>query len=623
MKRRDFLKNVPLAIVPLFSNKLFAAPMSLTMAEAALFNNAIGEDRIFVIVQMDGGNDGLNTVLPLDQYTNLAAARSNILIPDTSALVLGNFQTGLHPAMTGMKSLYDQNLLCVVQGVSYASPNQSHFRSGDIFTSGSDANVVLDTGWVGRYLEYAYPNFPSAYPNATMPDPLSIQIGSSVSRGLMGYDASTAQLVPSTYTGGLAQLQSFQNTTTPGSNAGDEIAFLRAQHAFADQYAVRINNAYSAGTSTQTYSGGTLGQQLKIVARLIKGGLKTKVYWVRQGGYDTHNAQVDSANKTQGTHANLLAELSGSIQTFMNDIIAMGLEDQVMGMTFSEFGRRVKSNGSTGTDHGTAGPMFVFGKHVNPTVLGVNAVIPATSTSSTYVPTQFDYRQIYQAMLQGWFCVPSGDAASILGSQTPLSATDTSCLFVLPLEFLKFVAEKANKNDAHIEWITATEQNVLRFEVERSVDGVAFKKIGTLPAKGHSHEPIRYEYLDKDLPLAKNLLYYYRLRIVEADGVETKTEIRTVRFENTNTLSADIYPNPNHEGLLHIRLNGELIPDSTLEIILTDSFGRRILHLRENGRYAVNNQVDLNLDSISQDGIYFISIIHEAHAISQKIVIQR
>jgi uncharacterized protein (DUF1501 family) len=631
MKRRNFLKNVPLAVVPFFSNKLFAAPMSLTMEEAAMLTTATGEDRVLVIVQMDGGNDGLNTVLPLDQYTNLAAARSNILIPQSSALVLGNSQTGLHPAMTGMKTLFDQNKLCVVQGVSYANPNLSHFRSHDIMTTGSDANVVLTSGWLGRYLEYQYPGFPTAYPNVTMPDPLSIQIGYSVSPGLAGYEVTTAQMINPWFNGGLGQVQSFINGTTPSGNAGAEIQFLRSQQLAADSYANQINNAWNGGTNNMTYAASptgvwnNLGNQLRIVARLIKGGLKTKVYWVRAGGYDTHDYQVDSSNKTQGSHANLLKELSDSIATFMADITSMGLEERVMGMTFSEFGRRVQSNSGVGTDHGTAGPMFMFGKYVNPGILGQNAAIPAVASWNTNVPTQFDYRQVYQAVLQGWFCVPAGTTASIIGSQTPTPSVNTSCLVSapLPVELLRFDVSKANVNDAHVEWITANEQNISRFEIERSTDGENFRYVTAFKGKQHAHDAQIYSYLDKNLDTSKNLTFYYRLKIVETDGRENFTEIKSLTFQQgIKDISADVFPNPINDNILHVVLKGNYDKSATVEINLSDAYGRRLLSFTENG-YESGQQLDFTLNEISANGVYFLSILHNNRNYVQRLIIQR
>jgi uncharacterized protein (DUF1501 family) len=629
MKRRDFIKNMPLAVVPFFSNRLFAEVMPVSLEDYAYFNNVIGEDRVLVIVQMDGGNDGLNTVLPLDQYTNLALARPNILVPDTSALQLGNFQTGLHPAMTGLKSLYDQNRLCVVQGVSYASPNQSHFRSGDIWVSGSDANSVLDTGWLGRYLEYYYPNFPAAYPNATMPDPLSIQIGSTLSRGLLGYSISTGQAVPSNFNGSITQLQSYANSSNPGGNAGTEISFLRNQQIYANQYANAIVNAWNGGTNSIAYPasptgvGNALGNQLRIVARLIKGGLKTKVFWVRAGGYDTHSNQVNAGNTATGTHANLLQELSDAIYTFMTDVTNMGLEERVMGMTFSEFGRRIKVNGSGGTDHGAGGPMFIFGKYVNPTVLGTNAVISATTATSAVVPVQFDFKSVYQGLLQGWFCVPAVDTATFLGTQSPEIVTNTSCLgLVLPIELLRFTVEKANQKDVHIEWITATEQSVVRFEVERSIDGVSFRKIDAKKAVGHSHVASRYETLDRNVPLEKATTFYYRLRVIEEDGSETFTEIKTVTFDqNEKGISAEVFPNPIQNGTIHMVLKGSFQTESVTEITLTDSFGRRLIELSKEN-YGAGQQIDLELPNAAS-GVYFLSIINAQQTYTQRVVLQQ
>ncbi len=625
MKRRDFIRNVPLAVVPFFSNRLFAEVMPVSMEDYAYFNTFNNDDRVFVVVQMDGGNDGLNMVLPLDQYTNLAAARPNILIPDTSALVLGSFQTGLHPALSGLKNLYDQQKLCVVQGVGYASPNQSHFRSGDVWTSGSDAATVLETGWLGRYLEYNYPGFPSAYPNGTMPDPLSIQIGSSLSRGLMGYSISTGQTVPSNFSGSVTQLQGYANTSVPSTNAGFEAAFLRNQQALANQYATSVVSAWNAGTNSITYPtspagvNNSLANQLRIVARLVKGGIKTKVFWVRAGGYDTHANQ----GGVTGTQANLFTELSEAISAFMTDCTNMTIADRVMGMTFSEFGRRIKSNGSNGTDHGAAGPMFVFGNYVNPTVIGSNAVIPANASSGAFVTPQVEFSTIYQGILQGWFCVPSSATATILGGQVPTIVTNTSCLSApLPIELLRFVAEKANKKDVHLEWVTATEQSVLSFDVERSTDGKYFTKIDSKKAVGHAHSATRYDILDTNVPHHKGDTFYYRLLVLEEDGNKTLTEIQSVTFEsNEKGISADVYPNPSYDTAIHLVLKGSYEAESVTEITVTDSFGRRILET-SGDNYAAGQKVDLELSNVA-NGIYFLSIINANQSYTQKVVLQK
>lgn len=586
MKRRDFIKSVaPLAVVPFFSNKLFAAAYtpSVLDAETAFLAVNTNNDRVLVVVQLTGGNDGLNTIFPMDQYSNLMAARSNMLMPDTAPLVLGSSQTAIHPAMTGLKSLFDEQKLTIVQNVGYASPNFSHFRATDIWNTGSNSTEILSTGWAARYLEYAFPGYPDAYPSTAMPDPLAVQIGSNLSLGLQGNQVSTGQTVPTSFNGNITSLTTYRNATNPGGNMGTELSFLRDQQLAANQYAQRIVATWNAGTNQATYaatSSSNIAQQLKIVARLIKGGLKTKIFWVSIGSFDTHANQVVASDKTTGTHANLLRSLSDAIRAFQTDLQLMGLEDRVVGLTYSEFGRRVRSNGSIGTDHGTASPMFVFGSKVNGGIIGSNPVIPASTTTSTQVAMEFDYRSIYASVLQNWFCVPQAQAETILGNNAiSLNNFQSSvCSEVLPIELSKFSVEKANKADAHLEWITANESNTSRYDIERSTDGKQFAKVGEMKAAGHSHVPTRYDFLDKNLPLSTAQIFYYRLKINDLDGTSTFTEVRSIAFERVgNNLAADIFPNPSTNGKCQLILRGGIQEDILTEISISDLYGRQVM----------------------------------------------
>jgi uncharacterized protein (DUF1501 family) len=627
MKRRDFIRAAaPLAVVPFFSNQLFAAAMPHTLQDEAMLGMLGPEsDRVLVIIQMSGGNDGLNTVLGLDQYSKLAAARSNVLIPDTSALVLGSTQTGLHPAMTGLKSLYDDRKLAVVQGVGYANPNFSHFRANDIFNTGSDSTEVLTTGWIGRYLEFAFPGFPEAYPSALMPDPLSIRIGSSTNLALQGYEISTGQTVPSNFNGSLTQLLSYQNTSLPTGNAAVELAFLREQQQYTNQYGTRIIGAWAAGTNAATYPAAAGGQnlpaQLKIVARLIKGGLKTRVYWVSMGGFDTHAAQVGT-DKTTGTHANLLKELSDSIATFQADLLQMGLEDRVTGMTYSEFGRRIMSNGSAGTDHGTAAPMFVFGKKVAGGIIGSNPIIPSGTalTVNSQVPLQNDFKAIYQSILRGWFCLSEADANATLGDTTaPNVPINGGCGGVIPVELVRFMADRANLADGHLTWTTASENGTESFEVERSTDAKKFSKVGELAANGHAHNAQNYDFLDKNLPLNSASVFYYRLKIKDLDGSVRLSEVRSIEFASKSaTLTADISPNPSN-GQLTLRFKSGVELDKMTEITVTDLYGRRVMQFSEN--YAADSMVKLDLETAAS-GIYMVTIKNGTNTLVQKVVVQ-
>ncbi len=614
MNRRDFIKNIaPLAVVPFFSNRLFAAIPQLTQEEHTLLSNAmISDDRILVVIQMNGGNDGLNMVLPLDQYSNLAAARANVLIPDTAALTLGAFPTGLHPAMTGLKSLYDDNKLTVVQNVGYNNFSLSHFRAMDIFASGSDSTQMIESGWLGRYIEYYYPGFPTAYPSVNEPDPLAICMGSSVAQALQGFTQNTSQQIPSTFTGSLVQLLGYANTSVPTTPAGAEVEFIRLQQGFANAYATQIINAWNLGiNSSTTYptastNNNNLGQQLKIIARLIKGGLRTKVYFASIGGFDTHTGQTDAINHTIGFHANLLKELSDSIFAFQTDLGLLGLDHRVLGMTNTEFGRRIKSNAGIGTDHGTVSPIFLFGNYVNPTVIGANPIIPANVQNNTQLQMQIEYREIYMSVLQNWFCLSATEADDVLlNNQTPLNSVLAPC-GVLPIEVMTFRAEKVNHQDALLSWTTASEQNSAAFEIERSTDARNYRFVGKLAAAGHSHEYLSYTFTDKDLQIADNQTFYYRLKLIDTDGAYAYSEIRRLVFSiDSQEMEVTLFPNPSADGSCQIYLNQDLPQDAYSEIFLKDLFGRVIAE----ASMHLDTQVQtLNFGQNISSGTYYIVV---------------
>ncbi len=213
----------------------------------------------------------------------------------------------------------------------------------------------------------------------------------------------------------------FKDPVSP-SYVGKELAYVREVQRQTDKFGDVIVAAYNKSknlstkypTTTSTSTSNNLTNQLKIVARLIAGGLKTRIYWVSTGGFDTHSDQVDTRDFTKGAHANLLKGVSDNIAGFMDDCKLLGLEDRVAGFSFSEFGRRIKSNGSRGTDHGAAMPVIYFGKNVIPTVVGNNPIIPATATADSNIPMQYDFRSIYGTFLSQWFCVPQPDVNKLL-----------------------------------------------------------------------------------------------------------------------------------------------------------------------------------------------------------------
>ena len=422
MKRSQFLKLGSGASLAFLINGLPISTYASNPLLRLLAKQTSATGRVLVLIQLNGGNDGLNTVIPLDQYSALSAARSSVLIPQTSVLSLaGTSATGLNPAMTGIRAMYNNGLVNIVQGVSYPNPNFSHFRATDIWTSGSDSTQYLNTGWLGRYLDNTYPGYPAGYPGASMPDPLAVQIGTGVSPVVQGPQVSMGMAI--------SDINSFYNIVNgtvnpaPATPAGHELTFIRYISQQTQAYTSVIQKAAGASSTLSTQypaSGNSLSDQLKIVARLIKGGLSTPVYVVSMGSFDTHATQVDPNDHTQGTHASLLGQLSVAVGAFYDDLKLMGVDDKVAAMTFSEFGRRIISNASGGTDHGTAEPVMVFGPGVNPGILGANPVIPANATVNDNLPMQNDYRSIYAAVLSDWFGVSSTVMGNVLMQPFPI-----------------------------------------------------------------------------------------------------------------------------------------------------------------------------------------------------------
>ncbi len=416
MKRRAFFKSAAAAsVLPMSLNGMSLRTFGENSLLGVLGKRGNVSDRVLVLIQLNGGNDGLNMVIPLDQYSNLSKARSNVIIEESKVLGLsGTAKTGLHPRMTGLQQMFNNGLVSAIQGIGYPQPNFSHFRATDIWMSASDSDKMVATGWMGRYLDKRYPNFPTGYPNTTMPDPVAVQIGPLVSLNFMGPSVSMGMAItdPTTFYNLLDG-----NTGSSGNTPKDlELAFIRDLTQQTNEYATVVKAAANKGKnlSTKYGSGNSLADQLKIVARLINGGLKTPVYMVSLGGFDTHSNQVDSSDSTAGTHATLMQKLSDAIAAFQDDIKLMGVSDRVVGLTFSEFGRRIQSNASGGTDHGAAAPMFVFGEAVQPGIIGNNPTIPGTTTVNDNVPMQFDFRQVYASVLQDWFELPAADIKTLL-----------------------------------------------------------------------------------------------------------------------------------------------------------------------------------------------------------------
>ncbi len=406
--RRDFLSGLGKTFAGAF---MLAGTPIRAFAESPLLNQLrnADSDRILVLVQLNGGNDGLNTVIPFENDIYYQE-RPSLAIDKVTAQGFDVGQDmGLHPSLAYFNAAFQDGNMALLQNVGYPDPNLSHFRSTDIWMSGSSSETVVQTGWLGRHLDLQYPEFDEDRPNF----PLAVQIGGVSSLMFQGPATNMGMsLISADFFERLAEegmLYSLENL--PASAFGDEMAYVRTVANDSFIYANAVQDASDKGINTATYPGGNpFAQNLAIVARLIKGDLGAKIYHVSLGGFDTHANQ-------ENTHANLLRNLSEAIDAFLQDITDDGREEDVLTMTFSEFGRRVGQNGSFGTDHGTAAPLFILGSGVDGGIYGGVPVLDDLDSAGN-MKYDIDFRSVYATVLQDWFGVePAVVEEALLGYQ--------------------------------------------------------------------------------------------------------------------------------------------------------------------------------------------------------------
>ncbi|MBS1912555.1 MAG: DUF1501 domain-containing protein [Bacteroidetes bacterium] len=408
MRRRSFLKAAlgAGALVPLASGGLWARPLHAL----PFTRSAAAGDRILVLINLNGGNDGLNTLVPVDDQRYYDARKVlGVAKSDTLSIAPG---AGLYKVVQEIHDLYSDGTCAIVPNVGYPNQDRSHFRSTDIWNSASNSDQVITTGWTGRYLETIHPEYPATLPAA----PFAVQVSSSTTLLLQGTRGGLGMAIdsPDRFFD-LASGLSASNDPVPATLAGPQIDFIRRIILEADAYAAEINRAITAGKNRVDYPSGEiapdrqgLGPQLQGVARLIDGGLPTTIYVVTLGGFDTHYAQ-------SGIHETLLTDFSKSIKAFLADIAAGGNADRVVCMSYSEFGRRLAENNAKGTDHGAAAPQFVFGAPV----LGGNLLGPMPDLgdldSRGDVKMKIDFRQLYSTLLEDWLGFGHDDTVRVLG----------------------------------------------------------------------------------------------------------------------------------------------------------------------------------------------------------------
>lgn len=604
MKRRNFLKNIGrLSATPMVLNGL---PLSsfATTSMLPLLNCQGIDERVLVLVFLKGGNDGLNTVVPIQQYDTyinlrpsigLAISGTNGVLSLDDTLPLED-QVGVHPAMTAFKEMYDAGKASLIQGVGYPSYNQSHFKSTDLWLSGGDGTPAyssLASGWMGRYLETAFPGV-SGNPSLDFPDPLGIQLGDV--KPSLGFHNHFEEYVASNLTnqnpedlyGLLAGIGTAPHTTLKNTDYFEAVQYIMDVENSTNAYGQRITEVFGmGGNSSIEYPNSGLANQLRMVARLLNGGSKTKIFLVHRTGFDTHANQVDTANTHLGNHADLLADVFNAIQAFYQDLENLGLGDRVLTATFSEFGRRATQNGSKGTDHGTLAPMFLFGNGLEAGVKGSNLDLTNLSNSGNLLQNpQFDYRSVFKTLMQDWL---GADDTTLEGAQmsdfdkipdliNPDALVSPDC-YLAPLDSspVEFSAVQGTLNKdqemVNLEWSIPGGQDNEHFLVERSANGYQYETIATVKGGGNYFMTSHFSYTD-EAPLSG--ASYYRITSVGMRGTGiSHSDPISIEGLPTAIRHVRVYPNPaNMEFTLAVTVEkGE-----RAEIQLFSYSGQRVLH---------------------------------------------
>jgi uncharacterized protein (DUF1501 family) len=363
-----------------------------TLAQTPQAQQAGARDTILVVVQLTGGNDGLNTVIPHSD-PEYARLRPTLRIRD---FIRVNDRYGLHPSMTALNGLLEDNSLCIVQGVGYPNPNQSHFRSMDIWHAASTADV-LNEGWIGRALRHipAAASFHMA--NANEAAPLALTGAPARVPSIATLDDFQHRLQASSGADRRAQRELLNRSSQPANNQSmlDFVQRTAVQTYASSQRLSEIGRNYEPRVPYPTSS---LANHLKLAAQLIDAGLGARLFYVTHENFDTHAGQLP-------VHANLLRDLSDSLSAFYRDLAARGQRDRVLIAVFSEFGRRGHENGSAGTDHGAAAPMLLIGGRVRSGLVGEHPRL--TNLQQGNLPHAIDFRQVYATILDQWLGVPS------------------------------------------------------------------------------------------------------------------------------------------------------------------------------------------------------------------------
>lgn len=406
LSRRSFLRSTGLLTMgSLLSVNGFAIGQ---FKPNALINSLISDDsdRVLVLIRLNGGNDGLNTIIQRgnDEYYNI---RPTLAVQESGLWALSD-EIGMPNSMNALQDLWENDRMKIIHNVGYPQPNYSHFRSSDIWASASDSHEIVNTGWIGRAMEAEFGSYIETPPSV----PPAIQIGIESNLIFTGNNANMALSIsnPTEFYRIAQQGQLYSTNNLSDCPHESELKYARQTANNAFRYSSSIQEAYRNGTTKTDYPQNYLAEQLAIVARLIKGRLGTKVYMVTIGGFDTHSEQA-------GWHDELLTNIATSVKAFMDDLDADDLGDKVLGMTFSEFGRTVFENGSLGTDHGTGGPMLLFGG--SDLGSGFVGTPPDLYNLDQYGDPYYDidFRSVYASVLGAWLGIEDRVLDHVLDDQ--------------------------------------------------------------------------------------------------------------------------------------------------------------------------------------------------------------
>lgn len=403
ISRRDFMKGMAvfsgIGLAPKFLTDAYADPAQVIQG----FN----DDRVLVVVQLGGGNDGLNTVVPFEDDLYHRARPQIGLKPDR--VIKLNELTGLNDAMRPIMPFYEQGKLAVIQGVGYPNPDRSHFRSMEIWHTASDSDEYLGDGWIGRYFDNNCSGTAQPQVGLALDSDRPQAFGSALGYGVATTDPSKFGWNPGKGADNEAAFLAL-NAIRPTQNG--TLDFLRHTTTTAVTSSEEVRVAAKKGNIQLAEKGKRNGvSQLDAVAGLIRGGLATRIYYVSTSGFDTHAGQT-------GKHEQLLGGVAESLARFQSQLEKDGTASRVTTMVFSEFGRRVNENGSGGTDHGTAAPMFLLGGSVKGGVHGTAPNLGDLDNGDLKYGT--DFRQVYTTVLEDWLHTDPGKVLDQRFDKLPL-----------------------------------------------------------------------------------------------------------------------------------------------------------------------------------------------------------